>query len=380
MRKFPEIRAKKWQNGNTFYVIRIHGRDIYLGMNRRSAKAKAARLIREHYGDATLDEAPEFVTELVERWKAEHPDDPKMWSANAWQNYAPLNALDELTPDHFEGFVRWMKRGYRVEPSRHARGSTPARSGPYSAWSIRERVTYAVRIARWGYERGWLPRMPRRPRLPAPARRPKDLSPERLAEVFAKLPPNAGRLLRFCLETGCRPAEGRLLRWDQVDLQRKTCILTAHKTAHRSESPRMVFLTETAISLLGEYSPAKHPSWVFPSRRGEPYTSSGLRSILRRHAPGVTPYQMRHTFAQRASDRGVPTDVLAGLLGHADTRTTRFYAEISAERLSQAAAALVSPMQPMPASDPASSPAAASPPAPAKARPGKSAKARRRRA
>lgn len=380
MRQLPGIMRTDRPGRKPFYWCRIRHKYHHLGTNARAAKARHAQLIREHYGDAVPDEAPEFVAELVERWKADHADDPKMWSADAWQRYAALTALDELTPDHFEGFVRWMKRGYRVSPSPHARGSTPARSGPYSAWSIRERVTYAVRIARWGHERGWLSRVPRRPRLPAPARRPKDLSPERLAEVFAKLPPNAGRLLRFCLETGCRPAEARLLRWDQVDLQRKVCVLTAHKTAHQSASPRMVFLAEAAIALLGKCPPAKHPPWVFPSRRGEPYTSSGLRSILRRHAPGVTPYQMRHTFAQRASDRGVPTDILAGLLGHADTRTTRFYAEISAERLSQAAAALVSPMQPMPASDPASSPAAASPPAPAKAHQGKSSTARRRRA
>ena len=36
--------------------------------------------------------------------------------------------------------------------------------------------------------------------------------------------------------------------------------------------------------------------------------------------PTLTPYTLRHSFVTVLADRGVPADVLAGQLGHADTR------------------------------------------------------------
>ena len=118
---------------------------------------------------------------------------------------------------------------------------------------------------------------------------------------------------------------------------------------------------------------------VFPSRLGVPYTASGLRAILRRAAPGVTPYQLRHTFAQHAIDSGVATDDLAGLLGHSDVRTTRHYAKIRADRLRRVASGLTSPLPAGPLGNQSASTSQASDPSAAPAPRGKSGTGRRRR-
>ena len=53
---------------------------------------------------------------------------------------------------------------------------------------------------------------------------------------------------------------------------------------------------------------------------------------------GITPYQLRHTFTQTASDSGqVPVEVLARLMGHTDAKTTGFYFKVHDRRAIQAA-------------------------------------------
>lgn len=356
-RRIAQMRWKTKPGRKPYAEVRIAGKCYHLGTSRTGAARRYALLIRKHYRElAGAEEPPDTVAELVFRWTVQHPDDTRPWAPRAWADYAGSICLDEIESDHLDGFVSWLKRGYHISPVKHARGATPERSAAsYAPSSIKERVGYALRICAWAVDRGWLPRAPRRPRMPASVRRPKDLSPAQLAEVFASLPARTSRLLRFCLETGARPAEARLLRWEHLDLDRSIAILPAHKTAHRTGSVRTVYINTAARSVLDK---CKLPSgrgtgWVFPSKSGEPYTSSGLRKNLRRHAPGVTPYQMRHSFAQHAADSGIDISDLAGLLGHSDVRTTKFYAEIGSARLARAVEALASPLPQRPSSDPA---------------------------
>jgi integrase len=85
---------------------------------------------------------------------------------------------------------------------------------------------------------------------------------------------------------------------------------------------------------------------VFTNRNGQPYKPSGLRSIFRRASVKVlgkgnelTPYQLRHTFAQTASEM-VPRDVLSKLLGHSGESTSRHYYETRDQRVREIAKSL----------------------------------------
>lgn len=372
MPHLPQLERAQRPGRRPWFYVRIRGEYHHLGTVPRAARLRYAALIREHYGNAVPDHPPTYVAELVERWQADHPADAKPWSALSWARYAGTARLDSLTADHLEGYVRWLQAGYDVPETSHSRGHTPHRAGSYTAWSIRERVGYALRICRWGHGRGWLSRVPTAPRLHTPVRLPRDIPLDRLRAAIAALPKRARALLAFVAETGCRPSEARLLRWEHVDRARGLILLPAHKTAGKTGAVRCIPLTLTALPPEGTTTP-----WVFPSRCGKPYTMGGLRSILRRHAPGITPYQLRHTFAQHAVDSGLPLDDVAALLGHTDSRTTRWYADIRAGRLQRAAASLTSPLQPPPPADHSAPPAG---PAAARRTPRKSARGRSRTA
>lgn len=118
------------------------------------------------------------------------------------------------------------------------------------------------------------------------------------------------------------------------------CILPAHKSAARTGKPRTIYLTPEAKSVLEGLLPdiGTPSGTVFKSRFFKPYTSSGLRAILRRHG-GFTPYALRHTFAQAALDEQ-PMEVVAALLGHANLTTVQTYCQIRDRRASAAAASI----------------------------------------
>lgn len=192
-------------------------------------------------------------------------------------------------------------------------------------------------MLRWAEENEWIARVPKMPDLPKPFHRPRDIKLDVLERVFEKLPERGGRILRFVFESGCRPTEACKLEWRHVYLDKGVCVLSEHKTATATGKPRTIYLTPDAAAILRKMKPSPGP--VFTNRRGEPYKPSGLRSIFRRASEKVlgegnelTPYQLRHTFAQVASEQ-VPRDVLSKMLGHTDESTARFYYEVREGRV-----------------------------------------------
>ena len=171
------------------------------------------------------------------------------------------------------------------------------------------------------------------------------------------MPDRARRVLSFAAAVGARPDEARLLQWPEVDLRTATCVLSEHKTARSTGKPRTLYLTRPAIAIL-KALPGPRTGYVFLSRLGRPYTTAGLRSILRRRAP-ISPYQLRHTFGQIASEQA-DQQMVAAWMGHQDVRTTRHYFEVRDQRARAGAAKLVLPhlQSVRPRSRPASAPAA----------------------
>lgn len=68
---------------------------------------------------------------------------------------------------------------------------------------------------------------------------------------------------------------------------------------------------------------------LFLNRRGQPISVSGIQYCLKQYcqAAGVTLtcHQLRHTFARRLVEKGMPVDSLARLLGHNQLDTTQRY-------------------------------------------------------
>jgi integrase len=154
-------------------------------------------------------------------------------------------------------------------------------------------------------------------------------------------------MFRLQLVTGLRPGEVAALCWDGVDLDRGQLTVRRGLQMHggravivddlkTSASYRTIGLPAVAVDVLRaqrrDIAEARlaAKSWgddrlVFPSPTGNPAAPSNVRRDLARISlglglPEMRPNELRHTAATVLSDRGVPLELIADLLGHTSTR------------------------------------------------------------
>src|SRR5262249_42679954 len=128
---------------------------------------------------------------------------------------------------------------------------------------------------------------------------------------------------RFLALSGWRSGEALALRWDEVDLARRTATLGETKTG-RSVRP----LSHAACDLLR--SLLRSGDLVFPATRGDSRLA-GFPKFWARIAnlgelpADVTPHTLRHSFASVAGDLGYSEPTIAALIGHKGHSITSRY-------------------------------------------------------
>jgi integrase len=141
----------------------------------------------------------------------------------------------------------------------------------------------------------------------------------------ANIWPPAIAIARFLAVSGWRSGEALMLRWDEIDLARRTATLGDTKTG-RSVRP----LSHAACDVLRNLPRSGH--LVFPATRGSgDLVMSGFKKLWKRIAKlgglpsDVTPHVLRHSFASLAADLGYSEPVIAALVGHQGRSTTSRY-------------------------------------------------------
>ncbi len=169
------------------------------------------------------------------------------------------------------------------------------------------------------------------------------------ARVFTKAceTERLGPMYIVMLNTGLRPGEAMGLRWEDVDLAKRTIHVTramSRDGAHlvltdqlkTKRSHRTIGLTETAVRALerqrerqtleiGSAATWVDPALVFTTRTGTLLDPNNVRRDLARvsAAAGVgvlRPNELRHSAASLLYDAGVPKERISDLLGHESTR------------------------------------------------------------
>jgi integrase len=137
--------------------------------------------------------------------------------------------------------------------------------------------------------------------------------------------PPAIAAARFLALTGWRRNEALELRWQQVDLTRRTTILADTKTG-KSVRP----LSHAACNVLRQIP--RSTDLVFPATRGNAgVVMSGFKKIWKKitrlgHLPSdITPHTLRHSFASLAADLGYNESTIAALVGHKGRTVTSRY-------------------------------------------------------
>jgi integrase len=139
----------------------------------------------------------------------------------------------------------------------------------------------------------------------------------------ANLWPAAIAAARFLALTGWRSGEALGLRWDEIDLARRTATLGDTKTG-RSVRP----LSHAACDVLRSLT--KAGELVFPATRGDGRMTGFPKMWARIAALGalpadVTPHTLRHSFASLAGDLGYSEPTIAALVGHQGRTITSRY-------------------------------------------------------
>jgi integrase len=148
----------------------------------------------------------------------------------------------------------------------------------------------------------------------------------------------------LALNTGMRYSELRLLRWDQVDLERRAVRVGKSKT--EAGTGRVIPLNDKATKVLkfwaDQFPDRKPEHFTFPSERYgaggddfeltvfdvDPETPIGSwkeswESVKRRTRVQVRFHDLRHTCVTRMLEGGVPLSVVASILGWSPATTAR---------------------------------------------------------
>jgi integrase len=149
----------------------------------------------------------------------------------------------------------------------------------------------------------------------------------RAAEA-ASVWPAASAAARFLALTGWRSGEALALRWNAVDLARRTATLSAATSTDTKTGRSVRPFSHAACDVLR--SLPKTGPLVFPATRGDGLMS-GFRKLWNKIAAlgalpaDVTPQVLRHSFASLAGDLGYSEPTIAALIGHKGRTITSRY-------------------------------------------------------
>lgn len=357
----------RWDATNKRWRVFMKGRMISLGGQRTSYVDVLARFAKKYSdiygGDPPKTDDPVTVDGLIIAWLTAHgfwsemplpqwPSGPR-WRRdclNVWGVFCgekKVVSLEDLEASNLVDFEAWCRK-----ERQRTNADGVVSKYRWSPKTIKHYVTAALRCWKWGRKHGFIKIDPDEVRLQRSGYEPKDISATNLGDILQKIENSkrlrrAGNVFKFCLMTGCRPGEARTLRWRHIRFDQCIAVYPRdeHKTGRATGESRTIHLSDEAVKLLTEVrlKSARPNEFVFTSRTGEPYSASGLLSIMRRL--GTFPYAARHTWGQNAVDRGVSIDVVGEQMGHRDPRTTRQYARVRSARVLDELNALVSPVQ-----------------------------------
>ncbi len=161
----------------------------------------------------------------------------------------------------------------------------------------------------------------------------RHLSEDECARLINTCGEDLRALVRGALLTGCR--FGELANMKANDYNPDSGTLTVQES--KGGKPRHIPLTDEGQRFIERLSTGKKgPYTLFLRANGEPWTSGLYTRPLRQACeraeihPPASFHVLRHTYGSLLAMRGVPLQVIATAMGHADTRMTeRHYAHLS---------------------------------------------------
>jgi len=259
-------------------------------------------------------------------------------------------------------YKHYFRRFVEHHGDLHVRKLQPAH---LQEWADTWHATQAIkRLFNWALlDAGLVKRNPfERVKHPPKGQRRRIMNRKEMCIYLRRTAQDLRALLTMHRETFARPEELRVACWDDVQFEgekeslrqallagRAVIVLTDYKARKRRRlpsDPRVLLLSPRAgrllVRLLDRAGDANGP--IFLTSAGRAWTPNAVRCRLRRlrtkwklardkRGENVVPYTFRHTGATRAAAHGVRDRLLADILGHVETSTTRRYQHLDLEHL-----------------------------------------------
>lgn len=195
-----------------------------------------------------------------------------------------------------------------------------------SRGTVQKDVSTLRAILNKAYREGFLATPPRVPQFRKPTPRKRWITPEEEAQLVTHAADHLVPLIRFAVDTGGRRAELLELDWRQVDLVHKRVTFLNTKNGE----DRTIRLCDRACAVLGGLGPKENGS-VF-TYKGKAIKSVRTSFIAARRAAGLDDvrfHDLRHTFASRLAQAGVPLYEIQLLMGHKSLEMVQRYAHLA---------------------------------------------------
>ena len=253
--------------------------------------------------------------------------------------------LTEITTADIEDFVARLKAPCPLAKShKSSRVRRPA--------TINRYLSLLGHMFNWAVGRGFIERTPFRRGTQAlirhereDNRRHRRLSADEEGRLLKEAPSHLRPLIIAALDTGMRRGEMLALKWSDIDARPGWIRLRGETT--KSRKTRWVPVSTTrlraqlAFLRIAADGEEKSPdAAVFSNEVGEPirYFATAWRGTMKRAGvEGLRWHDLRHEYASRLVERGVPLSQVRDLLGHASIVTTERYDNQTAEALMAAA-------------------------------------------
>lgn len=177
------------------------------------------------------------------------------------------------------------------------------------------------------------PVISRRHNLKTGSRLPRDASDEAVSRIFAALSDERDRaMFGLMVGAGLRVGEVSALLLEDIEASNLPGNLAKLRVRGKGDKERVVWLTPSLWHALQDWleeRPQTASDRVFVNLRRQPITVSGIQYRLKLHCQAagveVSCHELRHTFARRLVEAGLPVDSLSKLLGHSHLHTTQRY-------------------------------------------------------
>jgi len=151
-------------------------------------------------------------------------------------------------------------------------------------------------------------------------------------------------VILFAFNSGMRLAEIVFLRWNEVDLGKRVITVGSNQFVTKSKKVRFIPINDTVYQLLlrikatdkqskkyvfGKTASMHFTTDYFSKKFKEAYRKTGINTDYCFHS-------LRHGFASRLAQLGVPIITISKLLGHSNISTTMIYSQVNLDDLRRA--------------------------------------------